>query len=282
MKKIKKRKSQQRLDNEEPHYSTFLSLNWTIEIGKKCLANIDKMVFALASAPIIDGLLISCLVNGLMSNIMEAVVFGMTAFSGGACIGAVINSQKSFFKEFISIFTVYFLILVFSLSVAIVSPVFKSAAPENLTGLTAIFLIALGLKISGIKKAQRFFGVTPGSAIRVLIFSFFIKSMRLAPMLVTSQDMWLFFLVVISVLSGFFFTCLGLLLRKLTILFTNFDYSYLKIGQAGSLILVGLKLIFPVFPTWLALVPIISGFIMGFFIDAIKSKIFLEGGKNDK
>lgn len=284
MKKTLKRKSQISPENKEIdyHYSLSNSSTWATTFRRiKTQLKVDTTLLALAGAPIIDGLYVSWLANGLMANPMEAIIFGMTALSGGGCIGAVINNQESTLKKSISISLVYFLIFVSSMCIGVFSPIFINAAPKNLAILTATFLITLGIKISGFKKLDKLWGINPGSAIRIIIVVFFLNSVQARPIFAICTDGGLFLNISISVLSGFVFTSIGLFFSAITARFCNFDYSFIKKGQACSLILIGLKIIFPVFPTWLALLPLILGFIMGFIKIVIDSKYCFSMGDNN-
>lgn len=235
---------------------------------------IDKALFWLAFAPLIDGLFISWLANNLLSCPIKAVIFGTTALSGGGCIGAVIINRESTQRKFISICLVYVIIFFSSITIGLFKPIFVHVAPENFALLTSAFLITLGIKISGSQKLDKLWGIDPGSAIRVVMLAFFLNAITIRPVFGICTDRILIMNISVAVLSGFLFTCVGLLFSALTTRCHNFDYSWLKKGQAGSLILMGLKIIFPVIPTWLVLIPLACGFVIGFI--KISSEINLN------
>lgn len=253
--------------NDESDYYNSQSnsiCKYTTQKNAKVFSVIDKTLFALAFAPLIDGLYISCLTNGLMSSSIKAVIFGTTALSGGGCIGAVISNQESKQKKFISICLVYAIIFMSSIFIGLFKPIFVYVAPENFAILTSAFLITLGIKISGFHKLDKMWGINPGCAIRVIMLAFFLNAIQVRPIFGICSDWNLMMNISVAVLSGFAFICLGLLFSALTTLCNNFDFSWLKKGQAGSLILMGFKIIFPIIPAWLVLIPLAFGFLFGF------------------
>lgn len=275
MKKTLKEKSQTSEESEAKsyHYSFYKLSTWVIVFkGILNRLKIDTTLLALAGAPIIDGLYVSWLANGLMANPVESVIFGMTALSGGGCIGAVMNNQESISKKAISIFAVYLVILVSAVSIGVFSPVFIDVAPKNLALLTAAFLITLGIRISGFKKIDKFWGVDPNSAVRIILVVFVLNAIQAQPSFGICTDGELFINILISVLSGFAFTSIGLIFSTITTLLHNFDYSLIRKGQAGSLFFIGIKIIFPFFPAWLALLPLSLGFIIGIVGSLIDSR----------
>ena len=71
-----------------------------------------RRLLVMASLPVLDGFFISFLATGLWQDPGQALAFGLTAFSGGACVVAAMRLEGSLRERFVKALAVYGLLAV--------------------------------------------------------------------------------------------------------------------------------------------------------------------------
>lgn len=112
-------------------------------------------LLTLAGLPLIDGFFLAFLGTGLWHDLGQAAAFGLTAFSGAGCVVAAAQLRGSLGRRLGQVLLVYALVGAGAFSVAALQPIFQSLLPANLALFTGVFLIGLGLWISGLSRARR-------------------------------------------------------------------------------------------------------------------------------
>jgi hypothetical protein len=123
--------------------------------GLPALPEDARPLLTLAGLPLIDGFFLAFLGAGLWRDLGHAAAFGLTAFSGAGCVVAASQLRGSLGQRIGQVLAVYALVGAGAVIVTALQPIFQSLLPANLALFTGVFLIGLGLWISGLRRARQ-------------------------------------------------------------------------------------------------------------------------------
>lgn len=229
------------------------------------LAKQNKRLFVLASLPLLDGFFVGALISDVFETPISSLAFGITALSGGGCIGEIIRIQDSLSRKTIGVCIAYVAVGVFAFGLATLKPFFTQSAPVSMEILTSLFLILFGLKLGGFDKKVLSWFPAPSSVLRVMLIVVSINFLRAPGVPEMNFNRDLFGGVGLALLGGFGFSMSGVLLSVPVQILGHFKEKYLKIGQAGSLAFMGLKILMPQLPIYLVISPVLIGYTYSIF-----------------
>lgn len=217
-----------------------------------------RRLLTMAGLPLIDGFFLAFLLTGLWQKPGQALAFGLTAFSGAACFVAAMQLPGSFRQRLGWVTGVYALIGLGALAVSTAQPFFASILPENLQLFTGLFLLGLGLWISGVgglRRVASWMGFE--AAVKVMIAASLINGVLQGPVWRLSLDPALMGPLALAVAAGFALTAVGMLLGLA--LSRAADQRPLNWGAGISLTLMGLSVLGVTVPSSLVIAPLAVG-----------------------
>ena len=237
-----------------------------------------QSLLQMSALPIIDGFYVVCLGSGIFADTCQSVLFGCCAFSGAGCVVAALHLEGGLFERLLDVLRVYLVVAVAAIGVAMAEPMIRVMVPGQLHLLTAVFLIALGMFLSGITilvRVAKFMGVSV--LVRCMLLLIAANSLATSCDLIfkVSFEPALLRNVGIAVVCGWLLSSIGAFVGILIASLDNFDRRPLDIGGGISLVLMGLKLLGYLLPGWVIIIPLVSGCFLGFG-KAIFPKIILR------
>lgn len=226
--------------------------------GRNHLAQETQRLLTLAALPLIDGFFLVFLTTGLWEEPWQAVVFGLTAFSGAGCFAAATQLTGTLKYRVKQVVMVYSLVVIGALFVSLTQPIFESLLPSNVHLFTAVFLIGLGLYLSGVRvmrKVAKFLGFE--AAVKVMIAASLIQGLFHGVDLRLSLDITRLPAISITVFAGFLLTLAGMVFGLVTR--HTSDQRPLNLGAGTSLVLMGLNLLGMGLSPGLVIAPLAAG-----------------------
>lgn len=236
-------------------------------VYRRAIGSRRQTLLQMSGLPIIDGFYVACIGSGLFADTGQSVLFGCCAFSGAGCVVAALHLEGGLFERLVDLLFVYLIVGGAAIGVAMAEPLIAAMVPGQLHLLTAVFLIALGMYLSGIKilvRAAKFMGVSV--LVRCMLVLIAANSLTTSCDLIfkVSFEPVLLRNVGIAVLSGCLLTSIGAVAGILIASLDNFDRRPLDIGGGISLVLMGLKILGYLLPGWVLIIPLVSGCLLGF------------------
>lgn len=231
-----------------------------MKVTEYAYSKATQRLLVMAMLPVIDGYFISFLSTGLWRDMGQALAFGMTAFSGGACVAAAMLLPGSLRARLLQVLGIYAGLAVLILVATAFQPVLAQIIPANLSLFTSVFLIGLGLYTTGVPLLKRV-GAWTGfeAAVKVILVATLIRAvtspgMSWQPALDSSR----LGALAVAWAGGLGLTLSGVLLGYL-VKAVN-DKRPLDWGAGISLVLMGLRLLGLMLPGWLVLTPLVVGY----------------------
>lgn len=228
------------------------------ESSYRWLSPATRNLLILAGLPLIDGFFLAFLATGLWRDPWRATAFGLTAFSGAGCVIAAMRLEGSPVKRFVRVLGVYAVITVGASTISLAQPLFQSLLPPNLHLFTSIFLIGLGLSISGVPCLRRVaFWLGFEAAVKAMIVASLLHGLIAGVTWQFSLDLALLPSLAIAIGAGFSLTTLGMLLGLW--LRHAADQRPINWGAGISLSCMGLNLLGLTTPTVVIIAPLALG-----------------------
>lgn len=213
-----------------------------------------------AGLPLVDGFYLTFLATGLWRQPAQAAAFGLSAFSGAACVVTAMQLTGSLRQRLAGVVAIYGLLAVGATVILAGRPLFESLLPPNLNLFTAVFLIGLALTVSGEVVLRRYAGYTGWmSAIKVMVLGSILNGFihginwRFVP------DVTPLPAVLLAVGAGFGLTLVGVLLGYLLGQSGKAALRPLRLGATVSLLALALNVLGMGIPSPLVLVPLLVG-----------------------
>jgi len=217
-----------------------------------------RRLLTLAGLPLIDGFFLSFLLTGLWQEPGQALALGLVAFSGAGCFIAAMQLPGSFRQRLGWVTGVYVLIGLGALAISTAQPFFASILPENLHLFTGVFLLGLGLWLSGVGGLRKIAsGIGFDAAVKVMIAASLVNGVIRGPVWRLSWDPALLGPVALAVAAGYSLTTVGTLLGLA--LSRAADQRPLNWGAAISLTLMGLSVLGVAVSSSLVIAPLVIG-----------------------
>lgn len=220
-----------------------------------------RRLLTMAVLPVVDGFFIAFLQTGMWRDMGQAAVFGMTAFSGGACVIAAMELKGRWFARLAQVAVVYAVLAVSALTIASLQPVFTQALPDNLYLFTGVFLLGLGLHATGAPLLQRIAMWTGFEAVvKVMLTASLLSAlMRKGIDWRPALNPELLPFLGGALLAGFGLSVTGALMGLLTE--KAADRQALGWGAGTALVLMGLNLLGFTVPNAWVLAPLAAGYL---------------------
>lgn len=258
---MKSEKSKSGKDGRVPYYlGLFLALWGALKSRAGNAKNLfDPTLVQMAGLPLVDGYYLVALATGLLADPVEAVIFGITAFSGGGCIGAVVCSNASNTTKVKGILALYAGIGIVALGFALMHGFWASIMIPGFSILTALFLLSLGLTLAGFSKIGAFLTISPGAVPRIMMgalaFNILLNWDLLSGI---SLETSLLSNVGLAVASAGAFTLIGVVISTV-FKATGVGTDFTRKGQGLALFCMGLRILWPAVPTLCTFAPLIAG-----------------------
>ncbi len=224
-----------------------------------------KRLLIVAGLPLLDGYFLTFLVGSMWTDFWRCIAFGVTAFSGAASFLTAMNLKGSLLRRIFEVCFVYTVIGLSALAITTLHNTIIKLLPANISVFTALFLLGLGLEITG----NRFLGKVAysigsrsvvGAILALIIYNGITQAMAKELYVDPSLDPARMWPVAYAVLSGFAFTLLGLLLGYK---FQHVvDGAPMKWGAGVALLIMSLTVLGFEIPSFLIIPPIIVGVVI--------------------
>jgi len=218
-------------------------------------------LLCLSGLPLLDGFFLAFLKIGLWRQTSSAVAFGVTAFSGAGAVIAAMRLPGTLAQRAVKVLAVYAVVAAGALGISLVRPLFQSLLPDNLQLFTAVFLIGLGLLISGVPSCRRlaqWFGCE--NVVKAMILASLLNGAIHGVRWQTSFEPAALRGVGIALIAGLTLSLFGAALGSL--LRDDADKRPLDLGAGISLVTMGLKVLGLPVPTMCVIAPLVIGFVL--------------------
>lgn len=199
-------------------------------------------LLTLAALPLIDGFFLVFLSTDMWQEPWQAIAFGFTALSGAGCFATATRLSGSWVRRLTKVVIVYILVATGAICISLAQPIFESLLPANIHLFTAVFLIGLGLDMSGVGALARIAKVLGYRGIVMAVITASILQGAINGVdLQISPDITALPTICLMVLSGFILSFSGMVLGVFTQNAGN--RLPLNLGAGTSLILMGLNVL---------------------------------------
>lgn len=134
-----------------------------------------KYLLVVAGLPLLDGYFLAFLAGNMWSDFWKVVGFGLTAFSGAACILTAMKMRGNLPHRLVQVSLVYLVVAFAAIFIASASNILSKIVPENISVFTALFLLGLAFTFTGNKflaKVADFIGARSVVGAILLILAF--------------------------------------------------------------------------------------------------------------